>query len=191
MGTEIQTIVLPARKSVHELEEAVEQLISQDYPLSDILEKILLWVEKEGSKDLVSSILLFNSETLQLFHGAAPSLPLHYTEAVNGIFAAPSAGSCGTAAYRKEQVIVSDIENHPFWSIYKTLALPIGLRACWSNPLMSHNKELLGTFAIYYRQPRKPLPEDLAVINMVSDISIYAIESRPEDFAVMTKSVKQ
>lgn len=190
MGAEIQTIVLPARKNVQDLELAVEELISQKYSLSDVLEKILNWVEKEGSRDLLSSILLFNRATQQLFHGAAPSLPESYIQSVNGIFAAPSGGSCGTAAYRKQQVIVSDIETNPLWAIYKTLALPIGLRACWSNPLLTEGGELLGTFAVYYRQPRKPLPEDLEVIDMVSDITIYAIESRPEDFALMTRSAK-
>src|SRR5229473_7708718 len=113
-------------------------------------------VFEELASGSLSSILLLDPKTNRLRHGAAPSLPIAYTEAINGLAIGPSAGSCGTAAYRAEQVIVSDIATDPLWADYRDLALRHGLRACWSIPIPSQDGSVLGSFAIYYREPRTP-----------------------------------
>jgi GAF domain-containing protein len=98
-----------------------------------ILDALCRLVE-EPSKGSLSSILLLDSDGDRLWHAAAPSLPKSYTDAIDGSFVGPVAGSCGTAAYRKEPVVVSDIAKDPLWADYRDLALPHGLRACGLRP---------------------------------------------------------
>ena len=103
-----------------------------------------------------ASILLLDADGVTLHHGAAPHLPLDYCRAIDGSRIGPAAGSCGTAAYRGERVVVSDIATDPLWTEYKALALPHGLRACWSTPILDARRQVLGTFAMYYDEPRMP-----------------------------------
>src|SRR6267378_7203473 len=133
------------------------------------------FVEEPASGSL-SSILLLDPNANSLRHGAAPSLPIAYAEAIDGIVIGPSVGSCGTAAYRKEPVIVSDIASDPLWADFRELALGHGLRACWSTPILSSAGEVLGTFAIYYREPRSPTPHDSNIIEQITHLASIAIE---------------
>ena len=103
-----------------------------------------------------ASILLLDAEHGTLHHGAAPTLPAEYFRAIDGAHIGPVAGSCGTAAWRGEQVIVADITTDPLWADYRALALPHGLRACWSTPIIDDGQQVLGTFAMYYDEPRVP-----------------------------------
>src|SRR5438105_6442713 len=130
---------------------------------------------------MLASVLLLDADGVHLRHGAAPGLPETYVRAIDGAAIGPSAGSCGTAAYRREPVFVSDIASDPLWAPYAHLALPHGLRACWSSPILSSTTEVLGTFAMYYRQPRRPTPHDLRVVDIVARTVAIAIErSRAE-----------
>src|SRR5262245_61909461 len=130
---------------------------------------------------MLASVLLLDPDGVHLRLGAAPSLPDSYNRAVDGIAIGPSVGSCGTAAYRREPVYVSDIAGDPLWAPYAELALSHGLRACWSLPILSSNAEVLGTFAMYYRQPRHPNPRDLRAVDIVTRTVAIAIEqSRAE-----------
>jgi len=119
-----------------------------------------------------------------LRHGAAPSLPLAYTEAIDGVGIGPSAGSCGTAAYRAEPVIVSDIATDPLWADYRDLASAHGLRACWSTPILSSEGSVLGTFAIYYREPRSPTPHEHNVIEQITHLASIAVEREQAEQAL-------
>ena len=103
-----------------------------------------------------ASVLLLDADGVTLHHGAAPHLPLDYCREIDGSRIGPAAGSCGTAAYRRERVVVSDIATDPLWADYRELALPHGLRACWSTPILDARGEVLGTFAMYYGEPRMP-----------------------------------
>ncbi len=124
----------------------------------------------------LSSILLLDPNANSLRHGAAPSLPRDYIEAIDGTVIGPSAGSCGTAAYRAEPVIVSDIATDPLWADFRDLALAHGLRACWSRPILSSDGKVLGTFATYYREPRSPTPQEHNVIEQVTHLASIALE---------------
>ena len=97
---------------------------------------------------MLASILLLDGDRLR--HGGAPSLPKAYTDAIDGALIGPCAGSCGTAAYRREQVIVEDIATDPLWTDYREAALPHSLRACGSTPIFSSQAEVIATFAMYY-----------------------------------------
>jgi len=120
----------------------------------------------------------------RLRHGAAPSLPSLYNEAVDGVVIGPSAGSCGTAAYRAEPVIVSDITTDPLWADYRDVALAHGLRACWSTPIRSSAGKVLGTFAIYYREPRSPTGLDHSFIRQIVHLASIAVERKQAEEAL-------
>lgn len=142
-------------------------------PLPDLLEQIVRFVEQENPGALCS-VLLANETGTHLMHGAAPSLPDSYNSAVNGLRIAQGMGSCGTAAFRMERVIVEEIDTHPFWKGFKP-AREAGLHACWSEPVISSNGELLGTFAMYYREPRAPKTEEIQFIESAAYLASIAI----------------
>jgi len=121
-----------------------------------------------------SSILLLDDE--QLRNGAAPRLPTAYCEAIDGVQIGPCVGSCGTAAYSKKRIIVSDIASDPLWENFKEIALAYELKACWSTPIFSSKKEVLGTFAIYYSKVKAPSVSHLELIDHFTHLSSLAIE---------------
>src|SRR5712671_3397723 len=140
-------------------EKRLLEMIARGDSRALILDALCRLVEELASGSL-SSILLLDPKASRLRHGAAPSLPIKYTEAIDGLLIGPCVGSCGTAAYRAEAVIVSDIASDPLWANFRDLALGHGLRACWSTPILSSADKVLGTFAIYYREPRSPTPQE-------------------------------
>lgn len=148
---------------------------SQRAELSQVLTDLLLAVEAQH-QGLIASIQVVDQDGVHLRHGAAPSLPPAYNAAVDRLKIAPGVGSCGTAAYLGHPVYVTDIENDLFWTDYRHLALEHGLRACWSVPIQSSEGAILGTFAIYHRQPRSPTPDELNRILQLSDTAAMAIE---------------
>lgn len=123
------------------------------------------------------SLLLLDGDGRHLLHGAAPSLPKAWNDTVHGREIGDSIGSCGAAAWHCERVVASDIATHPYWTDYRERALSHGLRACWSTPVLGSHGEVLGTFAVYYRTPREPLPRELAEIDRMLPIAAIAIES--------------
>ena len=111
-------------------------------------------------------------------HGAAPNLPKAYNDAIDGLVIGNSVGSCGTAAYRAEQVIVSDIATDPLWADFRELALAHSLRACWSTPIFSSEGKVIGTFAMYYREPRSPSPREQDAIRHITYLAGVAIQRK-------------
>jgi PAS domain S-box-containing protein len=156
-------------------EKRLLEMIAKGDSRAFILDALCRLVEELTSGSL-SSILLLDSTAKRLRHGAAPNLPKPYTDAIDGAFIGPAAGSCGTAAYRAEPVIVSDIATDPLWADYRDLALAHGLRACWSTPILSSEGRVLGTFAMYYREPRSPTPRERDVIEQITHLASIAIE---------------
>ena len=156
-------------------EKHLLEIVAQGQPLEAILTALCRLFEQLCPGSL-TSILLLEPATGRLWHGAAPSLPLEYTEAINGGLIGPSAGSCGTAAYRAEPVIVRDIASDPLWQDYRDLALPHRLRACWSTPIFSTGRKVLGTFAIYFRQPGSPARRHHDLIQQLAHLACIAIE---------------
>jgi PAS domain S-box-containing protein len=156
-------------------EKRLLEMIARGVSRALILKDACLLVEELACGSL-SSILLLDLSANCLRHGAAPSLPLAYTEAIDGIAIGPYVGSCGTAAYRAGPVIVSDIARSPLWANFRDLALAHGLRACWSTPIRSSAGRVLGTFAIYYREPRSPSQQEHNVIERITHLVSIAIE---------------
>jgi PAS domain S-box-containing protein len=155
-------------------EKRLLEMVARGESRASILDALCRLVEELASGSL-SSILLLDPNAKRLRHGAAPSLPISYTEVIDGLPIGRSAGSCGTAAYRAEPVIVADIATDPLWADYRDLALAHGLRACWSTPILSSEGTVLGTFAIYYREPRSPTPADHNLIEQITHLASIAI----------------
>lgn len=143
--------------------------------LEDILNKYLLAVEKMSDTELLTSILLVSPDGKQLSHGAAPSLPKAYCEAIDGSLIGPSAGSCGTAAYLGKPVYVTDIATDPLWAEFRDIALPHGLRSCWSTPIRNSDGSVMATFAIYHRNRSNPTRDELNAIEIIADHVARAI----------------
>jgi len=156
-------------------EKRLLEMVAKGNPLGDILDAICRLVEELCSGSLCS-ILLLDSSGKRLWHGAGPSIPKPYAEAIDGFVIGPSVGSCGTAAYHAEQVIVSDIATDPLWAGFRDVALMNGLRACWSTPIFSFDRKVVGTFAMYYREPRSPAPQHRDVIEQITHLASIAIE---------------
>ena len=130
--------------------------------LRDALEALVRLIERV-SPGMRGSVLLLDDDRVTLRHGAAPNLPPAFCRAIDGARIGPAAGSCGTAAFRRERVIVREIATDPLWADYRALATPHGLAACWSTPILESDGRVLGTFAMYYDQPRDPMPADIAL----------------------------
>jgi len=180
------TVDITARKRAEALlagEKRLLEMVARGDSLTLILNALCRLVEESASGAL-SSILLFESNRNCLWHGAAPSLPRAYIDRIDGLVIGPSAGSCGTAAYRAEPVIVSDIATDPLWDNYRDLALLHGLRACWSSPILSSEGKVLGTFAIYYREPRTPTPQQREIIEQITHLASIALERKRAEEAV-------
>ncbi|HJP84990.1 MAG TPA: ATP-binding protein [Gemmatimonadaceae bacterium] len=128
------------------------------------------------------SVLLLDEDGMTMRHGAAPSLPADYSAQIDGLQIGPAAGSCGTAAYRGQQVIVEDIASDPLWQEYRHLALPHELRACWSTPIFDDNGSVIGTFAMYYDSPRVPTKLELELTEIAAQLaSTIIIRARVEN----------
>ncbi len=153
---------------------AILELVTGGAPLPRVLEAIVELIE-EQTPGAVCSILLYDEESRTVRHGAAPNLPPAYSQQIDGLAIGPAVGSCGAAAYLRQRVIVEDIATHPNWAPFSHLALPHGLRACWSSPILSPEKELLGTFAIYYRETRGPRPEEVDLVDTATHLAAIAI----------------
>jgi len=146
--------------------------IATGAPLGELLACIVRFVEQE-IPGVLCSVLLADQTGTRLRHGAAPSLPEAYNQAVDGIAVAKGVGSCGTSAFLRQRVVVEDIEGHPYWKEFP-LALAAGLRACWSEPVFSSDGELLGTFAIYHREPHSPREEELQLVVSAAHLASIA-----------------
>jgi diguanylate cyclase (GGDEF)-like protein/PAS domain S-box-containing protein len=153
------------------------ELLAKGEECTAILSKIVAGVEVLD-KQVICSILLLDAAGKHLQHGAALSLPDYYIAAIDGMAIGDGVGSCGTAAYRAEQVIVEDIKTHPYWGDFKELARQAGVFACWSEPVMSASGKVLGTLAMYYREPKKPDQDSLLFIKRVADLTAITIERK-------------
>ena len=179
MSTGIQRVASPGSlgplESLALLNETLLAMIRTQAPLPKILEVLCTHIEQRHP-GLHCSVLLLDADGTTLRHGAAPSLPAEYSRLVDGVQIGPCAGSCGTAAYRKQSVVVCDIASDPLWANYRQLALPHGLRACWSTPIASQDGKVLGTFAVYYGEPRTPDAEHVQLVAHATHLAGIAIE---------------
>jgi len=172
---------LPAIPSLHDDEQflsaqnRIKEMIAADAPLNEILSNLVLLIESQ-SPGMLCSVLQLSADGNHIRHVVAPSLPDPYVKAIDGSPIGPKRGSCGTAMFRGQPVIVSDILTDPLWDDYRQYATAIGVRACWSTPIMSSKGKVLGSFAMYYREPRTPSGSESVLANVATKLAALAIE---------------
>jgi diguanylate cyclase (GGDEF)-like protein/PAS domain S-box-containing protein len=149
--------------------------IAARVPLPETLAAIARLFEAQYPRGLCT-ILLLDESGAHVRHGAAPSLPASFVAAIDGAAIGPNVGSCGTAAWRGERVVVTDIERDPLWADWTALAREYGLKACWSTPVLSSQGKVLATFAVYYREPCEPQADELRTIDNLAAMTAIAIE---------------
>src|SRR5579862_9643570 len=156
-------------------EKRTLEMIASGARLADILERLCETIDAQGA-NIKSAVMLTDADGTHLRPAAGPRLPKAWVEAITPLKIGPCIGSCGTAASLKQRVIVSDIAADPLWADYRDLALSHGLLAAWSQPLLSKNQEVLGTFCVSYAEPRTPNETDLRLIEGAGHIAVIAIE---------------
>jgi PAS domain S-box-containing protein len=177
VGTLMDVTERKRAEALRDGESCILEMIARDAPLEEILERLVRVVEAQFA-GMLCSVLLLDNEGQHVRHGAAPSLPKSYVDAIDGLSIGPQAGSCGTAMYRKEPVVVTDILQDPRWEQYRNVAEPHGLRSCWSTPILAHSGKVLGSFAMYYREPRIPSPAETRALEMATHLAGIAIERK-------------
>ena len=159
------------------VQSKILEKIASDASLDEILETICLCLERI-TPGILCSVLLYNPKENVLQPGVAPSFPEDYARAFMKLAVGEAAGSCGTAAYRKEPVYVSDIENSPLWETFRELAAEHHIKSCWSMPFFAKNGELLGTVAISRRLTGEPSPFQLEMLNTAAHLAGIAVEKQ-------------
>src|SRR3954447_18016030 len=165
------------------------EMVAGGASLPNILNNIVLLMEAQA-EEMLCSILLLSTDGTHVEHGAAPSLPEAYVNAVNGAPIGPRHGSCGTAMYTKRPVVVTDVMTDPLWTDYKELATICGLRACWSTPIISAQGSVLGSFAMYRQEARGPNPEEKRLTQIATHITGIAIERKRAEQALREREAR-
>lgn len=166
------------RKKLEEREKChkiILEMIAKSEPLYKVLEAIVLSVEKQN-EGAICSIVIIDTQTKKIIKGIAPNLPHSYNEALIGLKMEKGIGSCGTAIETKQRVIVEEIATHPYWKLFKEKAQKAGLGSCWSEPIFSSSKEVIGSFAIYHEVANKPTALDLMWIEQSAYLASIALE---------------
>src|SRR6266852_7526274 len=164
-------------------EKRTLEMIAGGAPLTDILENLCDTIDAQAG-NIISAVMLMDTDGLRLWPAAGRRVPKGWVEAISPLTIGPCIGSCGTAASRKQRVTVSDIATDPLWVDYRDVALSYGFRAAWSQPLLSKDQQVLGTFGMYYAEPRTPSATDLRLIEGAGHIAVIAIEGERSQAAL-------
>jgi len=168
---------LKRAESLLSAEKRTLEMIAGGASLTDILENLCRAIDAQTG-DAISTVLLMDPDGKRLWPAAGPRVPSGWTQAITPLEIGPCMGSCGTAAFLKKPIITSDISSDPLWADYRDAALGYGLRASCSQPLISKNQEVLGTFAMYYAEPKSPTGRDLELIEGAGHIALIAVERK-------------
>ncbi|MBK5970710.1 MULTISPECIES: sensor domain-containing protein [Thiorhodovibrio] len=158
---------------------AVLEQLARGAPLEEMLRAIVDY-SQDIMRDAWISIHLLDAECGQLHSAISSRLPSSYLQAVEGVRIGPNVGSCGHAAFTGERTIASDLRSDPKWDGYRDLVLPLGLLACWSEPILGRDGQVLGTFAIYLPDARAPEPADLQLIASAAELASIVIEHQED-----------
>ena len=176
-------------EAFHAAQLKMFEIIAADGLLSDALDHLVRVVEQHAD-GMLCSVLLLDDDGIHMRHGAAPSLPEAYVRAIDGLAISPRCGSCGTAMHHAERVVVTDILTDPLWDDYRETARRAGLRACWSQPIFSPQRRVLGAFAMYYGEPRAPRDQELRLIESAAHVARIAIEQHRSHQALLQSEAR-
>ncbi|MFZ5892276.1 MAG: PAS domain S-box protein [Myxococcota bacterium] len=173
----VQNASVSQRASVHAFERGQREIIEQilkGAPLRVTLDRIVRLVERQG-EEMFCTILLLDADQ-RVVPVSTPSLPPEFGRAFTGARIGPKEGSCGAAMYLRRPVVTADIEHHENWAKYREPALAAGLRGSWSSPILSGDGEVLGAFAMYYREPREPREVERAWVERATYLAAITLQ---------------
>ena len=171
-----QQDLLKASQVIEE-QRRVMELVARGASLQELLDTLTAAIETIEPGTLCTVMLLDEKEGRFLLKGSGPSLPPEYLEAIDGLEIGPTVGACGTAAFLNETVVIEDIGSHPNFVGPRDFVMSFGLHSCWSVPIRNYSNVVLGTFAMYHRQPAKPRPQELKLVEAAAQLAGNAIES--------------
>jgi formate hydrogenlyase transcriptional activator len=191
IGTTIDVTEHKRAESLLSAERRTLAMIASGASLTAILEEVCRAIDAQAP-NIMSTVLLMDPDGKRLWPAAGPRVPRGWTQAITPLPIGPGVGSCGTAAFRKQPVIVADIATDPLWALadYREVALRHGLRAAWSQPILSKHQEVLGTFGMYYAEPRSPTDSDRHLITGAGHLALIAIEGERAQGA-LTKAFEE
>src|ERR1700755_3371173 len=161
-------------------------MIADGASLKDVLDQLCTSIDVQIAPS-VTTVLLIDADGKRLWQGGGQRVPREWISTIIPVPVAVEAGLCGTAAFLKERVIVPDVATEQNWpEQYRDLAIRNGIRAAWSEPILTKNNEVLGTFALYSHEARVPSEEDLAIIEGAGHIARIAVERKRSQEALQT-----
>ncbi|HYC43073.1 MAG TPA: EAL domain-containing protein [Noviherbaspirillum sp.] len=170
-------------EALHIGQARVLEMIATGASLHDVLTCLVNVIESQ-SEGMIGSVMLLDEDGQRMRAGAVSGLPVSYVELIEDVRIGPATGSCGTAMYLGQSVIVDDIAQDTLWLDYRDAALQHGLRACWSTPILSQQGSVLGTFAMYYREVRTPIQAELRLADFAARIAGIAIERKQAEHRI-------
>src|SRR5438874_3985160 len=172
------------RAALLDSQRRVLERIANGAPLREILETLVRLIE-EQAEGMRCAVLLADTQQQRLRFAAAPRIPEDYKAGIDPFLRiAPDMGSCGTAAFLRKPVYTQDTGTDPLWKECRDIAVRNGLRAIWSTPILADDNAVLGTFAMYYAEPRLPSPEHNQLIDMAVQMAHVAIEAKRSEDAL-------
>jgi diguanylate cyclase (GGDEF)-like protein/PAS domain S-box-containing protein len=168
-------------------ENRVMEMISRGRPLAEVLDALAIEIEKLNP-GMLCTVQLLDADGVHVRDVAVPSMPPGFGDALRSVKIGPRAGTCGTAMFRRQPVITFDIAADPLWEDYRDIALSLGLRACWSVPILAATGEAVGSFAAYYGRPRMPDPQEMALLETGRHIAGIAVERDRATQALRTRN---
>ncbi|MBD2576655.1 PAS domain S-box protein [Oscillatoria sp. FACHB-1406] len=171
------------RELLEHAQNTVLKMVAMGASLQDVMLELTRQTDALAPH-LYSSVMLASEDETLLECCISSGLPQGYIDELPIIPIADGMGSCGTAAYRRERAIVEDIAVHPWWAEVKELPLSYGLQACWSEPILTETGKLLGTFALYFEQPRSPDTRELKIVASLAQIASIVIQRKQVEAAL-------
>ena len=175
------------RELLEQVQKKSLKMVAQGKSLQEILLELTHQVE-QLTPHMYTSILLIDEDSQHLRPFVSPKLPQAYIQAINRVPIGPTVGSCGTAAYFGKRMIVEDIATNPLWADFKDLALSHGLAACWSEPIISEQSKVMGTFALYFTEVRSPNSRELKIIESLASLTSLIIQRKQSEARELQKT---
>ena len=172
---------------INEDTQSILEYIAKNYNITNMLEKVVNTAESRINNSKCS-ILILNETKKNLLLGSAPSLPPYYNKVIHGIAIGEKVASCGKATFKKERVVVENINKHENWQPYLPITTKANLHACWSEPIFSSNGVILGSFAIYNHKPKKPSEFELRLISSYAHCASIAIEKEQNHKKLLSRT---
>jgi PAS domain S-box-containing protein len=188
-GTNIEIEERKQAESRLAAEKRTLEMIAGGARLADILENLCDTIDAQAD-NIISTVMLMDPDGMRLWPAAGHRVPRGWVETTSPLPVGPCMGSCGTAAFLKQRVIASDIATDPLWVDYQDVALSYGLRASWSQPLLSKSQQVLGTFGMHYTEPCTPSETELRLIEGAGHIAVIAIEGERSQ-AALTRAFEE